>query len=715
MRWKTKKLPADIQRDSFLWFFISSSESWFNSTMMYNFKKTFFAAFILLIPVLLHSQTSADSSRVLKEVILKTKPYQEVIPVQSLSGVLLENLSAHNVADALRYFAGTQIKDYGGVGGLKTVDVRNMGTHHVGVFYDGIQLGNAQNGVTDLGKYSLDDMESLTMYNGQKSEIFQSAKDFSAASTIYLRTKRPVFSGSKKSNFLVRYKTMSIDYHDPFLRWEQKLSDHVSMSVSSEFIKSNGQYKFRYKRKNQDGSTAYDTTATRWNSDIQALRFESGLYGKINNGSWDAKVYYYDSERGAPGAIVENKFKDGFRQFDKNFFTQAFLTKDVSDKYKFQIRGKYAYDYTHYIARDTTQVLGEPVTEGAQSDDSYYQQEVYFSAVNMYSILENWDVSLSTDFQYNKLNATRRGIQTQFSFPQRYTALFSLASSYRYEGFKVLGSVVGTRVIEEVRYNAKPPNKTEFTPALFLGYTPFKQYDFNVRAFAKRIFRMPTFNDLYYTMIGSSTLRLEYMNQYDVGFTYNLPFKESFLDRLSIQADAYYTNTKDKIVAAPTGNLFRWMMTNIGQVRGKGIETVLNAAAHIDQLNLTANLTYTYSESRDFTKFVGLEISSYGDQIPYTPWHSGSVILNAGYKTWNFNYSFIYVGKRYNGNVNNIKVNEVQPWYTHDLALQKSFLFSQYKLNTAVEVNNAFNQQYEVIYNYPMPGRTFKFIISIEL
>ena len=682
---------------------------------MYNKNTISFFILLFLAPFLLHSQVSNDSLRVLKEVILKAKPYQEVIPVQSLSGKLLENLASHNVADALRYFAGIQIKDYGGLGGLKTVDVRNMGTHHVGVFYDGIQLGNAQNGVTDLGKYSLDDMESLTLYNGQKSEIFQSAKDYASASTIYLKTKRPVFEGNKKTNLLVRFKTMSINYYDPSFRWEQKLSDKVSMSVSSEYIKSNGQYKFRYKRNNQDGSVAYDTTATRLNSDIEALRIESGLYGTINNGTWDAKIYYYDSDRGAPGAIVENKFSDGFRQYDKNFFAQGFVVKDVTEKYKFQAKAKYAYDYTHYVARDTTNVLGEIVTEGAQSDDSYYQQEYYFSAVNMYSILPTWDVSLSTDFQYNRLNATRRGIQTQFSYPERYTTLVSLATSYRLGGFKVLGSVLGTHVQEEVRYNAEAPDKTEFTPALFLGYTPFKKYDFNIRAFAKRIFRMPTFNDLYYTMVGSSTLRPEYMNQYDVGFTYNFPVGKGFLDKFSIQADGYYTNTKDKIVAAPTGNLFRWMMTNMGQVKGHGIESVVNLGTHINKVNLAANITYTYSESRDYTKFRGLELSSYGDQIPYTPWHSGSGILNANYESWNFNYSFIYVGKRYNGNVNNIKINEVQPWYTHDLSVQKAFALRYCKLKATIEMNNAFNQQYEVIYNYPMPGRTFKFIIGIEI
>ena len=77
---------------------------------------------------------------------------RDIIPVQQLGGESLRQLSAHSVADAVRYFAGVQIKDYGGVGGLKTVNIRSMGTNHMGVYYNGIQLGNAQNGQIDLGK-----------------------------------------------------------------------------------------------------------------------------------------------------------------------------------------------------------------------------------------------------------------------------------------------------------------------------------------------------------------------------------------------------------------------------------------------------------------------------------------------------------------------------------------------------------------------------------
>ena len=69
-------------------------------------------------------------------VVYGARPYGEVIPAQTLKGSRLESLNSHSVADAIRYFAGVQIKDYGGVGGIKTVDIRSMGTNHMGVFYE---------------------------------------------------------------------------------------------------------------------------------------------------------------------------------------------------------------------------------------------------------------------------------------------------------------------------------------------------------------------------------------------------------------------------------------------------------------------------------------------------------------------------------------------------------------------------------------------------
>ena len=88
------------------------------------------------------AQEASDSLTTLhlhEVVVTATQPNKETIPVQTLTGDELSKLNSNSVADALRYFAGVQVKDYGGVGGIKTVNIRSMGTNHTGVVYDGVE------------------------------------------------------------------------------------------------------------------------------------------------------------------------------------------------------------------------------------------------------------------------------------------------------------------------------------------------------------------------------------------------------------------------------------------------------------------------------------------------------------------------------------------------------------------------------------------------
>lgn len=194
---------------------------------------------------------------------------KEIIPVQIMEGKQLEKLSVHSVADAIRYFSGVQIKDFGGIGGLKTVNIRSMGTNHVGIFYDGIELGNAQNGQIDLGRFSLDNMEAVSLYNGQRSAIFQSAKDFGSAGTVYLQSRIPRFNGNKQYNIRGNFKTGSFGVINPSVLWEQKLNERLSASLSSEYMYTTGRYKYRYKT-----TGGYDTTAVRKNGDVNSIRWK---------------------------------------------------------------------------------------------------------------------------------------------------------------------------------------------------------------------------------------------------------------------------------------------------------------------------------------------------------------------------------------------------------------------------------------------------------
>ena len=674
------------------------------------------------------AQGRLDSVQHVREIVVVSKPaMREVVPSQKLNGEMLEKLNTHSVADALRYFSGIQLKDYGGVGGIKTVNIRSMGTHHLGISYDGVALGNAQNGQIDLGQFSLDNVEEITLYNGQKSAIFQPASDFGNAGSIYIRTKEPEFrryggTGVRRyENTHLRFKAQygSSDMLRLSALWEQKLSETVSSSVSAGFLTASGKYKFRYERRYPDGTTAWDTTAVRQNGDIHAERIEANLYGRLWQGSWQVKGYLYNSARGIPGAIVNNVWRRGERQQDLNTFFQAAYDKSIGNKFATRWLAKYAYYNTHYVNRDSTQL---PV------DNRYKQQEFYFSTANVLELLPNWSASLSYDFKWNKLNADI----WNFAYPTRISNLVSLATAIDYKHLKAQGSLLATFINDRYRKyggtgargyeNSSAAANSSFftlhsslqklTPAVFVNVYPFRGTFFSLRAYVKQSFRMPTFNDLYYTDMGNANLVPERATQYDVGFALNKHFTQGIVRHAEMHFDAYYNTVHDKIVAYPKGQQFRWTMLNLGKVHIKGIDVEAEADFKIGKdLVATARAQYTYQDARDVTDPAD---SYYNDQIPYIPWHSGSAIVGLSYKNWDLNYSFIYAGERYDEQ-ENILYNHMEPWYTSDLSLRYQFVVYSLKFIAQAEVNNVLDQDYEVIVNYPMPGRNYTLSLTVEI
>lgn len=644
----------------------------------------------ICVPV--HAQNKLDSLQHLNEVVVTARAVQkEIFPVQELSGKQLHQLSSHNVADALRYFSGIQIKDYGGVGGLKTVNIRSMGTNHVGVFYDGIELGNAQNGTVDLGRFSLDNMESVTLYNGQKSAIFQPAKDFGSSGSIYLQTQTPQFEEGKKYNVRASFKTGSFGVANPSVLWEQKLGQRISSSFSAEYLHSSGKYKFTYRM--QEG---YDTTAVRQNGDLNALRVEGGLFGQLKQGYWKAKAYLYNSERGYPGAIVRNKFSHEDRQWDTNFFTQGTFKKDFTQWYSLLANAKYAYDYLHYLA--------DPKKDESLMyvNNHYYQQEVYTSVANRFNLFPWWEASFSADYQFNLLNSDLR----DFVYPRRHTLLASIATAMRFKQVELQASLLET-FVHDTSSGTPAPDKQKLTPSFFVSWRPFPQSGLNLRGFYKRIFRMPTLNDLYYTFIGNINLEPEFTTQYDLGFTYSRTFNSTWLRSLEVQTDVYYNEVENKIVATPTSNFFRWTMVNLGNVEIRGVDVALQTGWKIGRdLTVSNRINYTYQRAQDFTD---PKSEFYGGQIPYIPWHSGSAVVNLQWRSWEANYSFIYTGERYSSQAN-IPYNYQLPWYTSDFSVSKGLKVWKGDLKLTLEVNNLLNQQYEVVICYPMPGTNFKLI-----
>lgn len=653
------------------------------------------------IPAAVYAEKKAvtDSTRNLDEVVVTAyKPGSDVIPAQTLTGNELKGLNSNSVADALRYFSGVQVKDYGGVGGIKTVNIRSMGTNHTGVVYDGVELGNAQNGQIDLGQFSLDNIEALSLYNGQKSEILQPAKDFGSAGTIYMRTRTPQFGDGETYHARLTLRTGSFDLLNPSALVEVKLSERVNASLSAEWVNSSGKYKFRYRRVNPAGELAYDTVATRQNGDINATRIELNTYGSLQNGSWMAKVYNYNSERGVPGAIVNNVWRRGERIWDTNSFVQG-RYNGCFGRFSTLNNIKYAVYRTHYVNNDDKQV---------KIDNLYRQKEIYVSSANEYEIFDTWRVSASCDFMWNTLDADVYG----FVKPDRFSNFISVASALDLDRFRAQASCLATFIHDRIEGQEAPADKHVFTPAVFASVYPLRNRDFSVRAFYKQSFRMPTFNDLYYADMGNSQLSPERVTQYNAGMLYDHHSSTSVISGVRASVDVYYNRVKDKIVAYPKGQQFRWTMLNLGLVDIRGIDvSALITLNPIRDLYVTARAQYTFQRAIDVTN---PSDNYYRDQIPYIPRNSGAAVANLQWRGWGLNYSWIYVGERYNQQ-ENIRYNYTQPWYTSDISISKDLRLGRVSLRALLEVNNLLSQDYDVILNYPMPKRNYRITITAEI
>jgi len=145
-----------------------------------TFCKTIYAVLccLLLSTSLFAQKQKVDTTHIYSiPEITVSDPYQtrevrSTTPEQIFSKEELKNLHVLQVSDAVKHFAGVTVKDYGGIGGLKTVSIRSLGAQHTAVAYDGITISDCQTGQIDIGRFSLNNVDRLSLHNGQGDNIF---------------------------------------------------------------------------------------------------------------------------------------------------------------------------------------------------------------------------------------------------------------------------------------------------------------------------------------------------------------------------------------------------------------------------------------------------------------------------------------------------------------------------------------------------------------
>lgn len=597
----------------------------------------------------------------IKEAVVTAEQISRSSSVQVLSGPTLENLSTSSVSDALKFFSGVQIKDYGGLGGQKTVNVRSLGSQHVGVYLDGVRITNVQNGTVDLGKFSLDNIESVELYNANKTALLMSASEFASASTVYITTKKPSGTGGSIQYSYGSYQSHNAKCHFSFKKY---------FTLSAEYANTKGNYPFEYH------SEYEDTVGIRQNSDIVFGRAEVAAFYK----NFTAHVYYYQSERGIPGGVVRrlsNKYTNVGREWDRNVFGQLSYT-NTWGLHSVKFISKYTNDFLHYRS-------DYPENISVHLNNKYIQQDVYNSGT--YALDFKWiKVSASTDIRWSDLRCDVK----YFDYVSRLDIKSGLSMLVQYGGLSVFSNCLFTAVKDSTPNRAKTLFKPTGNVTLNFKYGPL-----SFRAFYKQVFRVPTLNDLYYTQVGNRNLKPELTNQIDLGLT----FSNSWCN---LQTDFYYNLVKDRIVCMPLKGSYQWSMMNYGKTRCFGIDV----SARFKYKNHSWFITATYQDDRNRTDPMQ---KCYNDFVCYSPQFSASAIYTLSWKNFDIAISHMYVGKRYWLYENDLD-EPLSPYNCTDVKL--SYSYNDFVISA--ECQNLFNNHYEIVQRWPMPGRLIKVTLKIK-
>ena len=702
----------------------------------------------------------------------QVSPLRASVPVQRIDRDRMLRLGLHTIPDALRHMAGITLRDYGGAGGMKTVSVRGIGARHTAVVYDGIALSDCQTGEIDLSRYSLDQLSTVALVIGDNDDIFQPARNQAAAATLYLDTdNRPIpqpLPWREGSNYS---QEVQEDMHTTPLPHREGLGGGSSLTLGS-FGLVNPSFRLTsppYGGGDRGGASPYGggdrggaspsggrarlgaslfadffhadndypftlhnvsltTRERRTNSRMNSGRVELNFNWQPNiHNTLSAKAYYYNNHRRLPGIVHYYTNENHERLVDQNAFGQLSLRSQLSGQWALLAHAKYNWSATDYQNRTPGSGL---------ADACYWQREAYASASVLYTPLRWLSLDYAADLQYNSLNST---LTTFASHPHRTLFLQCLAAKAQWSRLTLVARALH-------HYSVHPSlqggDGGRLSPSFSLSYQLLPREQFFLRLMAKRIFRLPTFNELYFYHIGTADLKPEYATQFNLGLTWHtplpageglgvglpLPIGEGLGVGLplpigegpgvGLSLDFYANRVSDKIVAVPF-NMFVWRIMNIDRATILGADVVANASVPVGRRQLLS-LNANYSWQRAMNSTVKAS-PTYHHQLPYTPEHTACATL-----TWENPWLSIAAtlsaqSARWT-TVEHAAGTRMPGFATTDLSLWRTFTLRIGRGGSSLPtgegrggavtlrftVQNLFDRQYALVAHYPMPGRSFR-------
>lgn len=599
---------------------------------------------------------------------------------QNMNRDMIKSIGAGQLSDALKYFGGVTVKDYGGIGGLKSISVRGLGATHTVIAYDGIIDNNMQTGQVDMGRISTSSISSIRLVNGVDNDNLLPAMLCAAASTLNVLAEDSA-SGSSLTLKGGSYKTNAAA-----AKFSTSPTKKLYIKGEGEWNSSAGNYPY------VQNNGVMSQTMYRENSDVRRCKLDLTLRYKRERKVIQLRSHTNISEQGLPTNILYNSLATE-RTWSRDIFVQGGFRDESHKRIKFQILGKYSNSSLRYLNSSIHNSNG-------MIDNRYREKQLYVSVAAYSLITPELSLSLANDITYGMMEGTTFSI----SHPERFQLNSAIRAKYVNQ---FLTAAVGANYLytSDITTN-------HITPYIATNISPFSTIPLHLRASLKSAIRVPTFNDLYFEQVGQRNLKPENALLHSIGIAYNSTLlADGKQIGLNIYSDLFYNRIKDKIVAVPGKSVATWMMHNIGHVIARGIEIGSDCSVAFNHIAIKFVASYTYQRAMDKTS---RHNNTYNHQTPYTPRHSGSTILAITTSRFGLGANSFFSGAYYSNSYNGDEY--YMPPYS-EMGITSWYLLPTKRRNIELqgEIINLFDNRYEVVANYPMPGRQFRVGVTIKI
>lgn len=646
----------------------------------------YFLIACLIFPLIGFSQVKEQNLEeiIILDLLLREKP--KVNHILTREDILRKQ--PEDLGDLLKSFPEITLKNYGGLGGLKTISSRGINGTHTGIIVDGFLIQNVQTGQIDLSNVQVENSTEVKFSNSIDEHKLQVVSAYFNASNLFISTFENQFT---LDTLQLRFTTKvgSFGQLDNYLsaKWNR---NKAYVSVFGKYRQADGDFPYIVQNFNES------IRQNRFNNDLQEY-FAGFSFGKLfqNNSSLKFNLTHNFSDKGLPGAVIL------YNPTSSQRLTNSSLNANLDFRFKVkkQVGRTYlSYRYDELIYLDSAYLN----TQG-------YLKSLYFNSnalvgsifkkqwknkTLVYGLEEQFAYLKSSSF-VDEVNRFHEKMILELSI-MKPTWIFEFASGVQH-------------VLTQEKNSESKAEKWAYNPGISIYSRRMISMFGMVRINLKRTMRMPSFNELYYSQIGNVDLKPEIANQSAFGSDYKFNIHNN---NFKITYNLFFNYIENKIVAIPTKNLFIWSIQNVGKVVIYGSDVVFSHERRFnDTWSLNTNVNYTFQRVMDYSN---KNATTFQDQIAYMPLHLLNANFSCDYKKVGINISGHYTSLRFALN-ENIVSNEVPSFYTFDASIyaRKTIKANEFRLSFSIK--NLSNNSYEYIRNYVMPGRSYLISLSYAL